>query len=169
MKHIIIMCFYLKAFLNLQKIGGLEFVSLGYSGQKKNIIFCPVFLPIIHCLPGSYSWPFHWLRRCGFSVLEMWNFREKLNQSSLENQLNSYYQRHHLALKGFPIRSSLNALYSSCRPLHITHLFFQTTDNFIVFSLHEIIILIFSVTNRFLATDNFFSYVAICSRDFFFD
>ena len=43
MKHIIIMCFYLKAFPNLQKIGGLEFVSLGYSEQKKNIIFCPVF------------------------------------------------------------------------------------------------------------------------------
>lgn len=39
MKHIIIMCFYLKAFLNLQKIGGLEFVSLGHSTGHKNSIY----------------------------------------------------------------------------------------------------------------------------------
>ena len=39
MKHIILMCFYLKAFPNLQKIGGLEFVSLGHSTGHKNSIY----------------------------------------------------------------------------------------------------------------------------------
>lgn len=36
MKHIIIMFFYLKALPNIQKIGGLEFVSLGHSTGHKN-------------------------------------------------------------------------------------------------------------------------------------